>query len=179
MEIEIKATFSDKEQVKATLKSLGAQEEKQKHQVDEYYNHPERDTRKTNEYIRLRYKPGENKGVFAYHVNIADGVTKEYETQVDNLEVFKHILHGLSFPLLGVIDKKRETFKLGEFSITLDEVKDIGNFIEIETDGEEVEIKAKKEACAEMLEKIGISRMRIRNDIWLSDIATGRSTFKQ
>jgi adenylate cyclase, class 2 len=177
MEIEIKATFEDKDKVKAQLKKLGAQEEKQKHQVDEYYNHPQRDTRKTSEYIRLRYKPGENKGVFAYHVNIADGVTKEYETAVDNLEVFKQILQGLNFPLLGVVDKKRETFKLDEFSITLDDVKDIGNFIEIEVDGEESEIAEKKEVLAEMLEKIGISHNKIRNDIWLCDIATGKVKF--
>ncbi|MEK6858358.1 MAG: class IV adenylate cyclase [Nanoarchaeota archaeon] len=177
MEIEIKATFEDKQKVKAELKKLGAKEEKQKHQIDEYYNHPQRDTRKTKEYIRLRYKPNENTGVFAYHVNIADGVTKEYETAVDNLEVFKQILNGLNFPLLGVIDKKRETFKLGEFSITLDEVKDIGNFIEIETDGEESQIAEKKEALAQMLEKMGISRDKIRNDVWLCDIATGKVNF--
>jgi len=177
MEIEIKATFDDKEQVKNALKALGAQEEKMKHQIDEYYNHPSRDTRKTKEYIRLRFKPEDTKGVFAYHVNIADGVTKEYEVPVENLPVFHEILKGLNFPLLGVIDKKRETFKLGAFSITIDEVKDIGNFIEIETDGEESQIAEKKAECLEVLKKMGLSEKNICKNVWLCDIATGRTTF--
>ena len=84
------------------------------------------------------------KGVFAYHVNIADGVNKEFEVEVDNLETFKQILVGLNFPLLGTIDKKRETFELDNLSITIDEVKDVGNFIEVEADGEESEIEEKK-----------------------------------
>jgi len=179
MEIEIKATFDNKENIKNALKSLGAQEEKTKHQIDEYYNHPSRDTRKTKEYIRLRFKPEDTKGIFAYHVNIADGVTKEYEVPVENLPVFHDILKGLNFPLLGVIDKKRETFKLGEFSITIDEVKDIGNFIEIETDGEESEIAEKKAKCLEMLKKIGLSEKNLCNNVWLCDIATGRTKFKK
>ena len=89
MEIEIKATFEDKEKLRNKLESLGAKVEKVKHQVDEYYNHPSRDTRKTKEYLRLRFKPGETKAVFAYHVNIADGVTKEYEVPIENLPTFK------------------------------------------------------------------------------------------
>ncbi|PIN89445.1 class IV adenylate cyclase [Candidatus Pacearchaeota archaeon CG10_big_fil_rev_8_21_14_0_10_34_76] len=179
MEIEIKATFDDKEKLKERLKEIGAKEEKQKHQIDEYYNHPERDTRKTNEYIRLRYKPDENKGTFAYHINISDGVNKEFEVNVDNLEVFKQILQGLGFPLLGVIDKKRETYKFEEFTITLDDVKDIDNFLEIEVDGEESEIDEKKRQCMEMLKKLGLSEDNLCKGVWLCDIATGRTEWKK
>ena len=179
MEIEIKATFEDKEKVKKNLISLGAKEEKQKHQVDEYYNHPSRDTRKTKEYLRLRYKPEDTKGIFAYHVNIADGVTKEYEVPVENLPTFKDILKGLNFPLLGIIDKKRETYRLGEFTITLDEVKDIDNFLEIEVDGEESEIAVKKARCMAMLKKLGLSEKNLCQNVWLCDIATGKITYSK
>ncbi len=179
MEIEIKATFEDKEKLKQTLTTLGAIAEKQKHQIDEYYNHPSRDTRQTKEYLRLRYKPGEEKGVFAYHVNIADGVTNEFEVPIEGVTTFKTILKGLNFPLLGVIDKKRESFKIGEFAITIDEVKDIGNFLEIETAGEESEIADKKAQCFAMLEKLGLSKKNLCQNVWLCDIATGKTTFKQ
>lgn len=179
MEIEIKAQFEDKEKLKEALASLGAKEEKVKHQVDEYYNHPSRDTRKTNEYIRLRCKPGENKGVFAHHVNIADGVNKEYEVEVDNVETFKKILENLGFPLLGVIDKRRETYKLDQFTITFDEVKDVGNFLEIEVDGEESEIDEKKAECVGMLEKLGLTEKNLAKKVWLCDIATGKIKWPQ
>lgn len=174
MEIEIKATFEDKEEVIKSLKSIGAEQEKTKHQVDEYYNHPVRDTRDTNEYIRLRYKFGENNGIFAYHVNISDGVNKEFEVPVEDITTFKKILEGLSFPLLGVINKKRETFRFEDFVITLDDVKDIGNFIEIELEGEESEIDSKKARCIELLEKLNISKKNVCKGIWLCDIATGK-----
>ena len=174
MEIEIKATFEDKEKLVKSLKSIGAEQEKTKHQIDEYYNHPSRDTRETNEYIRLRYKFGDDKGVFAYHLNISDGVNKEFEVPVENIKTFKKILEGLNFPLLGVIDKKRETFKFKDFIITIDEVKDIGNFIEIEMDGEESEIDSKKAQCIGLLEKLGIPKKNVCKGIWLCDIATGK-----
>jgi len=81
----------------------------------------------------------------------------------------------LNFPLLGTIDKKRETFKFEDFSITIDEVKDIDNFVEVEVDGEESEIEQKKQECVEMLEKIGISRKKyFVKGVWLCDIATGK-----
>ena len=174
MEIEIKATFKDKEKIIAALKSLGAVEEKQKHQIDEYYNHPSRDTRESNEYIRLRYKFGGNKGIFAHHINISDGVNEEHEVEVEDIKTFKKILENFGFPLLGVIDKKRETFNLDEFTITLDEVKDIDNFIEIEVDGEESEIEEKKERCYQLLERLGLSRDDVCKGVWLCDIAIGK-----
>ena len=175
MEIEVKAKFDDREKVKEKLKLLGAVEEKEKHQIDEYYNHPAKDITKTNEYLRLRFAPNENTGVFAHHINIADGVNKEFEVGVSDVGVFKEILKNLGFDLLGVIDKKRKTYSLDEFSITFDEVKDIGNFIEVEVDGEENEIEEKRNSCLEMLEKIGVSKDKLCKKIWLCDIATGKT----
>ena len=174
MEIEIKATFDNKTKLVKDLKLIGAQQEKAKHQIDEYYNHPSRDTRKTNEYIRLRYKLGENKGIFAHHINISDGVNKEFEVPIEEIKTFKEILKNLNFPLLGTIDKKRDTFKFKDFIITIDEVKGIGNFLEIELDGEESEIDSKKARCVELLEKINIPKKNICKGVWLCDIATGK-----
>jgi adenylate cyclase, class 2 len=179
MEIEIKATFEDKGKIIESLRSLGAVEEKRKHQIDEYYNHPGRDTRETKEYIRLRYKPGEKTGIFAHHINISDGVNKEHEVGVDDIETFKKILEGFGFPLLGVIDKKRETFKVNQFTVTIDEVKDIDNFLEIEVDGEESEIEEKKEQCYQFLEKIGLTKDNLCKGVWLCDIATGKIEYKK
>jgi len=174
MEIEIKAKFTDKEKIKIKLAELGAEKEKEKHQIDEYYNHPSKDTKQTNEYIRLRYKHGGEQGIFAHHINISDGVNKEFEVKIDDVDTFKQILKNFDFPLLGTIDKKRETFKVNDFTITIDEVKNIGNFIEIETFGEEDEIEAKKTKCLELLETLGIPKENQCN-IWLCDIATGKS----
>lgn len=174
MEIEIKARCDDNESVVKKLLELGAIEEKKKHQIDEYYNHPSKDTRESNEYIRLRYKPGDNKAVFAHHINIADGVNKEFEVEVDNVATFKEILKNFGFHLLGTIDKKRKTYILDQFKITFDEVKDIDNFIEIEVEGEESEIDSKKAECMKLLGKIGLSEKNLCKGVWLCDIAIGK-----
>jgi adenylate cyclase, class 2 len=174
MEIEIKARLDDKEKLIENLKKIGASEKGVKHQIDEYYNHPSIDTRKTNQYIRLRYNADLTGGVFAHHVNIADGVNKEYEVGVSDVKVFKEILEGLKFPLLGVIDKKREKFVLDDATITIDDVKDVDVFVEVEVDGEENEIEEKKKYCKEILGKIGIPEENLCKKVWLCDIATGR-----
>lgn len=174
MEIEIKARLDNKANLVENLKKLGAIEKGTKHQIDEYYNHPSIDTRKTNEYIRLRYNEDLSGGVFAHHVNIADGVNKEFEVKVSDVKVFKEILQGLKFPLLGVIDKKREKYVLDDATITIDDVKNIDTFVEVEVDGEESEIEEKKNYCKEILEKLGIPEKNLCKKIWLCDIATGR-----
>ncbi len=179
MEIEVKATYDDREEIRKKLSELGAEPKKVKHQIDEYYNHPSIDTRETNEYIRLRYKPDGKDGVFAHHINVADGVNKEFEVEVSDVQTFKQILNGLKFPLLGVIDKKRESYVLDEFTITLDDVKEVDNFIEVEVDGEEDEINEKKESCFQMLEKLGVPREKVCKKVWLCDIATGKIKYSK
>ena len=178
MEIEIKAICRDLEKLKKVILSFGAIEDKEKHQIDEYYNHPNRDLRKTNEYIRLRYKPMGGDCTFAYHINLSDGVNNEFEVNIDNLKTFKQILDNLGFKLLGIIDKKRKTYRLRDFKITLDEVKDIGNFIEIEVEGNESEIAQKKASCISMAEELCIDEKDICHNIWLCDIATGKIKWK-
>ena len=170
MEIEIKAKLKHKEKVADKLKTLGAEEKKQKHQFDQYYNHPKKDIRETNEYIRLRYLYGENKGKFCYHVNAGDA-TQEYEVPIEDINAFKQILKLCGFSPLGLIDKKRRTFALDAFEITIDEVNGVGDFLEIETEGELNEVKIKKARCIKLLEKIGLSKQDICN-LWLCDIAT-------
>ena len=180
MEIEIKARFTEKERVENGIIKAGGEKKGEKHQIDQYYSHPvrgmtvERLGREINEYIRLRKNFGDDKGIFAYHVNVKEGVTDEHEVEVSNVEKFKKILALSGFKELGIIDKKRQTFSLNGFKITVDEVKDVGNFVEVEIQGEEHEISDKKAECLQILELIGLSKDDVCEGIWLCDIATGR-----
>jgi len=177
MEIEIKAKCTNYPIVENNLRKLNATIKKESRQVDEYYNAPTRDIRKTNEYLRLRYNFSENKGTFAYHINIADGVNDETEVDISDIEKLRKILVAFGFELLGKIDKHRKKFLLNEFVITLDNVKDIGSFIEVEGDGTEAEIKMIKSKCLELLETLGVPKENQCN-IWLCDIATGKMELK-
>ena len=115
MEIEIKAKCTNYPIVENNLRKLNATIKKESRQVDEYYNAPTRDIRKTNEYLRLRYNFSENKGTFAYHINIADGVNDETEVDISDIEKLRKILVAFGFELLGKIDKHRKKFLLNEF----------------------------------------------------------------
>lgn len=177
MEIEIKAKCENFTEVIKKLKELGAKLIKKQHQIDIYYNHPNKDLRKLNEYIRLRKANHAKEVVFGYHINLADGVNREIEVKVDDWQSFEKILELSGFKKLGIIDKKREKYEFEAFKITLDIVKDIGNFVEIETDGEESEQETKKQVCLELLEKLGIPKENLTN-VWLCDIATGKINFE-
>jgi len=177
MEIEIKAKCKNKKIFQTKLQALGAKPLKRSHQIDEYYNHPKKDLVKEPEYIRLRYVPKTNEGVFAYHKNISNGVSEEKEVNIRELGTFKEILKLLGLNLLGAIDKKREEYSFGEYSIVIDEVKDIGTFIEVETEGKQDQIQQKKKACKELLLKLGLQEKDICENLWLCDIATGKTKY--
>lgn len=174
MEIEIKARCTDYKSVEDKLKQLKAILKKESRQIDEYYNAPNRDIRKTKEYLRLRNNFGENKGTFAYHVNIADGVNDETEVDISDIQKFRKILHTFGFNLLGTIDKHRKKFQLGEFIVTLDDVNNGGSFIEVEGDGTEQDIEHIKSNCLKLLEQLGVPKENQCN-VWLCDIATGKA----
>ena len=89
MEIEIKARCTDYGLVEKNLSKLNAKLKKESRQIDDYYNAQNRDLRKTNEYLRVRHSFGENKGTFAYHVNLADGVNDETEVDISDVEKFR------------------------------------------------------------------------------------------
>jgi len=174
MEVEVKAICANLKEPKEILIGKGAKLNEILHQVDIYYNAPNRDLRLTNEYLRLRFLQGDKKGVFAYHRNLSDGVTEEKEIGISDLRIFKRILSALGFRKLGRIEKRRSTYELGNYKISLDDVKGIGKFVEVETQCEEKEALQKRSLCLDLLESLGIPREK-QVHIWLSDIATGKS----
>ncbi len=174
MEVEIKAICHNLVEIEAILRERGATVMENSHQVDVYLDAPNRDLRQTNEYLRLRFLSGDKRGIFAYHRNLSDGVTKECEVEISNLRLLKRILSALGFKPLGKIDKKRITYELGNYKISLDDIKGIGKFIEVETECGEKEAPGGRNLCIGVLESLGISRENLVN-FWLSDIAIGKS----
>jgi len=171
MEVEIKAKCENFAPIVAKLNTLGAHPVKIKRQIDQYYNHPQKDIRGTKEYIRLRSSGG--KAVFAYHVNLNVESTKEYEVEVADFEQFQKILEFCGFVKLGLIDKNRQQFVIDEYIICLDAVAGIGNFIEIETEGNDENYKEKHKGCMELLTKLGLSKKDL-SSVWLCDVATAK-----
>jgi adenylate cyclase, class 2 len=171
MEVEIKAKCDESkfDSLKEKIIELGGVKAKDKHQVDQYYNLSHEDLRGTKKYVRVRQE-GDG-AILAFHENVNKGLTNEYETKVEDNKMLEIILEKFGLKKLGLIDKYREKFDLNEFEICLDKVKNIGTFVEIETDGNESNWEEKRNDCINLLKKIGLDEKDLTNE-YLCDIAT-------
>ncbi|MCD6550522.1 class IV adenylate cyclase [bacterium] len=139
------------------------------HQIDEYFSPPHRDflkKRPVEEWLRLRNS--NNKYYITYkrwhYIKNGEGYyCDEYETQVGSLAKLKKILKVLDFKPLVVVDKKRQTWMWKDYKISIDSVKDIGEFVEIEYIGKNKKRKP-QEIIKEMinfLKKINCGKIKM------------------
>jgi adenylate cyclase class 2 len=131
IEVEVKVKV-DHDKARPILKKIGAIKVKVEDQSDTYFTAPHRDFIKTDEVLRIRSLEG--KAVLTYKGPKLDGVSKtreELETPVDGITA-KRVLNALGFSEAGIVNKIREVFKVGEISVCLDAVENLGQFLEVE-----------------------------------------------
>lgn len=161
IEVEIKVKAENLDKVREQIQSLGTLR-KAVHQIDEYYTPVHRDFHGTvplKEWLRIRTNP--NRSVFeysqAFYKENGDlDYANEYETQIAEPEELKKILEFLDFKKVVVVDKNREYWNCGKFEVALDEVSDLGSFVEVEAKGDFADTKEAREACIEFLSQLGI-----------------------
>lgn len=129
LNIEIKARCDNFEIIREILKSQQATFIKDCHQTDTYF--------KTKN-GRLKFRES-NFGNFLVFYNRQDQQgPKESKTIIHETESNSNLKEILinSFELLTVIDKQREIYSIKNVKIHLDSVENLGNFIEIEAQGD-------------------------------------------
>jgi len=151
LEIEVKAKVKSEKKLEETLRKLGAKFDKEVEEEDIYFAHPSRDFGKTDEALRLRKMAKPKKEFFfTYKGKKIDKITKTREELTINLESnadyekTKEILLTLGFREVMKINKRRKLFRFKNFLISIDSVKNLGTFAEIEK-------KSKKYDAKEML----------------------------
>lgn len=136
MELEMK--FKANQDFSQFLIDNGFLEKKHKHQIDTYYIVDEviDDTRS---WLRFREDKESGKGSLDFHKLISEYATDETEVSIlsEDAEKIRSILKSLGHNIKCVVDKDRKAFKRGDVEITLDNVKSLGHFVEIEIMGEE------------------------------------------
>ncbi|MBN2733302.1 MAG: class IV adenylate cyclase [Methanomicrobiaceae archaeon] len=134
LEVEAKIKIDSIDQIKKILVSKNAEFLGISTQKDTYYNAPHRDFAKTDEALRIRdngtkyeltYKGPKIKGTGAK-------AREEYNVFFDSTENLESILLKLGFKKSSMVYKKREEYLFQDTTIALDNVKDLGEFIEIE-----------------------------------------------
>lgn len=161
-EIEIKLKLKDNKPLLEFLKEKGSFQY-EKNQRDEYFTPAHRDFIKekpVKEWLRLRKE--ENKYSLNYknwHIE-ADGKSyhcDEYEVKLDDIGKTKKIFKALDFKPLIVVNKKRKVFVFKDYEIALDEVDELGDYIEVEYIARESGVSAKEVAdkMKKFIEKTG------------------------
>ncbi len=139
MELEIKAHCADFKKVVDRLLSMNAVFTDSFIETDYYYNHPARNFALTDEAFRIRRIRDEVRLTYkGPKVSSTVKARFEAETVIGDFDTIKAILEKLSFVESGMVEKKRSIYKLNEFEICLDDVKNAGTFVEIEKIGDDL-----------------------------------------
>lgn len=163
IEVEVKAWIKDFNDTKEILKVLGARKIRKEHQEDVYFNAPHRDFAETDEALRIRkISQNNDKKIFmTYKGAKMDKISKtrrEIEFRIEDSKKAALILENLGFSSVATIKKERTIYLLDEFIISLDNVYDVGNFMEIEKEtkeGEDFEDSLNK--IFEIYKRLGIT----------------------
>lgn len=160
IEVEVKARVGDPKLVERSIIALGASPIGIETQADTYYSSPYRDLGKTDEAFRVRVQ--DNKYFLTYKGPKMDSLSKtrkEYEVEFNDADSMGNILSSLGFLPVATLVKKRKMFRLGDFLISLDEVRKLGDFIEVEVSLRDSKSHEDKlESIFRLFEKLGISR---------------------
>jgi adenylate cyclase class 2 len=144
MEIEVKVPIKDRAAALDRILGLGAALVNERDQEDLYFAHPVRDFGVTDEALRLR-KDGQRE-VLTYKGPKLDGRSKtreEVEFPVPYPEM-KTILARLGFKESFKVRKHRAEFVLEGVSVCLDDVEGLGSYVELEFEGQDVEVGLQK-----------------------------------
>ncbi|PSO49146.1 MAG: class IV adenylate cyclase [Actinobacteria bacterium QS_8_72_14] len=157
-EVELKVR-ADHETVREGLRAAGATHRGTVTQVDTYYDAPHRDFAETDEAFRVREetRDGQTTTRLTYKGPLVEAESKtreEFETAVADPEAARGILDGLGFEPAATVEKERERFGLDGYTVTLDAVTDLGEFLEVETEAEDIE--PAREGAIRLLRELGL-----------------------
>ena len=173
MEIEVKVR-ADLKEVEKKLLEEGANFVNEERQIDTYYNAPHRDFAETDEALRLRSVGRKN--MLTYKGPRLDALSKSRKeiTLSVSRRPTEELLGSLGFSKFGEVTKLRRNYKLGGLLVSLDDVKKLGAFVEIEAVGEEEDFEFHEKSVVELLKKLGFSETEIIRDSYLELICSKR-----
>ena len=157
-ETEIKIELSQKEYL--NLKLLLKNKISDIFQIDTYYQ-----TNKPNCYLRIR-NIGKTR-IITYKKS-QKNYCNELEVEIDDAFNMDKILEALDFKQLAIIEKQRVTYNyLNKYEIALDNVKNLGYFIEIEIKKYEFEQEEEYQKLLQLAKDLGLNLKNIAHKHYL------------
>lgn len=129
-------------------------------QADVYYDAPDRNFAETDEALRVRTEQTEDETEtrLTYKGPLVEQASKtreEAKTTVGDSDALSDILSGLGYEPAAEVHKERTRFHLRGYTVTLDHVEGLGEFVEVETEVED-DIDTAREGAREVMEVIGL-----------------------
>jgi adenylate cyclase, class 2 len=176
LEVEMKFPAAEPEAIVALLLGLGAVPHAPRIEVDHYFNAPDRDFAQTDEALRLRSIDQEN--AITYKGPKLDTQTKtrvEIEKTLapgcQAAEVATALLISLGYRPTAHVRKQRQTYGLTfqdhAVEVCLDQVDDVGSYVEIEIIAPHERIDAARETVLALAQQLGLGPTERRSYLQL------------
>lgn len=142
IETEAKFRLADPQAMRERLLAAGAEPLGETLEHNTYFDTPEGDLRRADCGLRIRIAEttaGGRSASMTYKGPRKEGPLKvraEEEISIDSPEVARAILAGLGYQPTISFEKRRESFALGPARVEIDELPELGFFMEIEADDE-------------------------------------------
>lgn len=159
IEVEIKIPIAKKEEIKKNLEKMGFEKTGMVCEEDVYFDNQAGQIRKNGEALRIRkvtdLQSNQSQTVITFKGKKLDQVSmsrKELETGVEDGGICTGILEAIGFFCVSPkVVKVREEYCFEEINACVDEVKNLGDFLELEI---VIPEDQKKEDALEKIEKI-------------------------
>ncbi len=171
-EIEQKYRYSDWPRLIAQLTSVGATTDGPFEESDDYYNAPDRDFATTDEVFRIRHIGPET--LLSYKGPKLPGAVKsrrEIEAPLQgghaNAKLAQELVLALGYRPTATVRKVRQIYAVNWHSrvlqICLDEIEQLGKFVEVELLVEESERETARETIEEFASEFGLNVVEPRS----------------
>ena len=159
-EVEVKVR-ADHAAVEAALEEQGATSRALVEQTDTYFDAPHRDMAARDEALRLRRErtAADETAVLTYKGPLVEAESKtreEIESPVGSPDQLTDILTALGFAPAATVEKTRRRYDLGSFTVSLDTVTGLGEFVEIEAEATEGNIETTRDEMIDTLTELGL-----------------------
>ena len=136
-----------------------------KETLDEYYYDPKREDLKPDKdnklYKCLRLRRKDTDYYITYKDDVFDNgkwlYSNEYETKVESIDIARSILNKLGLIKFIEINNKKTIYRFDKYEITLEEVKDLGLFLEVEyCTSDDIDVKEIKKEIQKFIDSLNI-----------------------
>jgi adenylate cyclase class 2 len=170
LEVELKFRCDDPQRLEADLSRLGALRADEVRQVDQYFNHPQRDFAQTDEAVRIRDTNGQTSLTYKGPlVDLESKTRREIELDLAGDQAREKLgewLLAVGFRPVLQVEKTRQAWTLSrggrDVEIVLDLVTGLGQFVELETVAAEADLAPARRLLQDLAGDLGLTQSERR-----------------